>query len=938
MEQNSARHIRAFACIAGVAGVRIMRLSFFFACVVSARMEEAAGARGFTAASAPSWPELLPYDPRADPAAVVVSGSFRCTVLTDRLLRFEYAKSGAFEDRATTAFVHRRLPVPKYKASSANGTLTVRTKSLVVTWDERGEDLSSLAVAPAPGADSGFGGWRFGDGDPGNLLGTIRSLDELGPTPLNCTLNKNITVHDEGLHCAWGLVSRSGWAAVDDAETFALDGDGWWRGPNRDDEDVMLFAHGFDFKGALKDFIKVAGRAALPPRAALGVWWTRWYNINAPETRAIVDEYRSRGLPLDVFVYDMDWHRKPAWGGYTWDANLFPDPADAVRGYLKDEAGLVVLANIHDDDGVVASEDRHAAVVAAMGLPETTGDVPFELCNNSAYALALEDAVLLPLEAQGIDYWWIDWQQGGALGGCAGDRQNPTIWTARLRSTDHARRGSTKRGLVLSRWGGLGSHRYPVGFSGDVATVDWHTLAYQPYFSATAANVAYGFWSHDVVSPGFEGGASTDALEVYTRWVQWAAYSGVIRSHDRGLSAGDCDETFPATRTSDACGVVEPWGVPAKPYFAAIRAALQRRAALVPYAYTLAREAYDAGLGPLRPLYYEFPRLDAAYGCSPEDCQYFFGPDLVVAPVVAPASGAAGFLAPKRLWIPPGVWVEETSGRVFEGAADGSTYERRSYSLAETPVLVRGGAVVPTLPPPRHGDSIGAAGRPYAALVFSIYPGADRGSAKVYEDDGATTAYLRGASATLAVSYARTANGITVTLATEGAYAELPSSQDVTLRFVNAGPVAAVAVNGAKADWPFRRFSATPGAWTHEGDAAVVRVGAVPADGRATRVDVAFAADGAALAGVRGLAARGTAAKAALDAVRKTPGSQRAGFGALDRLAILGDDLARLADDAVAWLAALRGAERRLADAVAEVKATQDPGARTAHVLALLDV
>ncbi|KAH8070087.1 alpha-1,3-glucosidase [Aureococcus anophagefferens] len=534
MKQNSARHIRAFACIAGVAGVRIMRLSFFFACVVSARMEEAAGARGFTAASAPSWPELLPYDPRADPAAVVVSGSFRCTVLTDRLLRFEYAKSGAFEDRATTAFVHR--PAAVHKASSANGTLTVRTKSLVVTWDERGEDLSSLAVAPAPGADSGR--LALGASGPGNLLGTIRSLDELGPTPLNCTVNKNITVHDEGLHCAWGLVSRSGWAAVDDAETFALDGDGWWRGPNRDDEDVMLFAHGFDYKGALKDFIR--SRAARRCRAALGAWWA-----------------------------------VPAWGGYTWDANLFPDPADAVRGYLKDEAGLVVLANVHDDDGVVASEDRHAAVVAAMGLPETTGDVPFELCNNSAYAW--RRGVLLPLEAQGIDYWWIDWQQGGALGGCAGDRQNPTIWTARLRSTDHARRGSTKRGLVLSRWGGLGSHRYPVGFSGDVATVDWHTLAYQPYFSATAANVAYGFWSHDVVSPGFEDGASTDALEVYTRWVQWTAYSGVVRSHDRGLSAGDCDETFPATRTSDACGVVEPWGVPAKPYFAAIRAALKRR-------------------------------------------------------------------------------------------------------------------------------------------------------------------------------------------------------------------------------------------------------------------------------------------------------------------------------------------------------------------------
>jgi len=361
---------------------------------------------------------------------------------------------------------------------------------------------SSLSVTPNDGDTSGFPGWSFGDIDQGNLLGTIKSLDQLGPTSLNCTENSHIQVHGEDLHCAWGLISRSGWAVLDDSDTYALDSKtGWWTEPNTDLHDLYLFAHGLDYTGALKDFVQIGGKVAMPPRAALGLWWTRWFNFNSADVKKIVEDYRSRSLPLDVFVLDMDWHVKPAWGSYTWDSNLFPHPEDAIQGYLKETEGLITLANLHDDNGVVVGEAQHQAMVKMMNLPADTKDIPFSICNSSRYAKALEDGVLLPLEKTGLDYWWIDWQQGGNHGGCAGLKQNPTIWTNKLRHTDHVRRGDSKRGLVLARWGGVGSHRYQVGFSGDVKTVSWENLAYQPYFSFTATNVAYGFWSHDIVGP-----------------------------------------------------------------------------------------------------------------------------------------------------------------------------------------------------------------------------------------------------------------------------------------------------------------------------------------------------------------------------------------------------------------------------------------------------
>jgi len=89
---------------------------------------------------------------------------------------------------------------------------------------------------------------------------------------------------------------------------------------------------------------------------------------------------------------------------------------------------------------------------------------------------------------------------------------NPTIWTDKTRVTNHKRQGSNLRGFTFARFGGLGNHRYQIGFSGDVKEITWSNLAYQPYFSFTASNVGYGFWSHDIV------GLSSDH-EMYVRWV-----------------------------------------------------------------------------------------------------------------------------------------------------------------------------------------------------------------------------------------------------------------------------------------------------------------------------------------------------------------------------------------------------------------------------------
>ena len=117
------------------------------------------------------------------------------------------------------------------------------------------------------------------------------------------------------------------------------------------------------------------------------------------------------------------------------------------------------------------------------------------------------------------------------------------------------------------------------------------------------------------------------------------------------MSSGGCSFFTPGT-----CSVVMVWDVPT-PYFQANRAAMQNRVALVPYIYTAWRQAFDTGLSLIRPLYYDFPLLDAAYLAGPDGsfAQYMFGDDLMVAPVVTPADTNTT-LASKIIWIPPGTW------------------------------------------------------------------------------------------------------------------------------------------------------------------------------------------------------------------------------------------------------------------------------------------
>eukprot|EP00823_Brevimastigomonas_motovehiculus_P005518 TRINITY_DN4082_c0_g1_i1.p1 TRINITY_DN4082_c0_g1~~TRINITY_DN4082_c0_g1_i1.p1 ORF type:complete len:921 (+),score=210.99 TRINITY_DN4082_c0_g1_i1:343-2763(+) len=782
---------------------------------------------------------------------------------------------------------------------------------------------------------STFTSWHYGEKDTGNLLGTIRSLDKLGVTSLNCTENQAIIVHDESLHCEWGLIGREGWAIIDDTTDYALDPVYWWAGKNKDQVDIYLLAHGYNYKAALRDYSLIGGKVPLLPRSALGIWWSRWYDISARDTKKIMNDYQTRFLPLDVFILDMDWHTKEYWGGYSWDRRLFPHPED-IMSFVHDN-NLIVGLNIHDADGVGSNEEQHDAMARVLGLdPKTCGTIPFNMMNTS-YAYALEDVVLLALEKSGVDLFWIDWQQGGKKGGLAGDKQNPTIWTDRLRATDHLRRGVNKRGFTLARWGGLGNHRYQVGFSADVNGVNWSNLAYQPYFTLTASNVLYGYVSHDLVGP-----RTIMDYELMTRWIQWGAYSPIFRTHDRGMSWGKC-----ADEATNVCSPIEVWNVP-KVNYEMNAAAMRERASLTPYLYTAARELYDTGLSLIRPMYYEFPHSSMAYAATALGAypQYFFGPDMIVSPVVHAIDKEltkGTFMAKQAVWVPPGLWYSSCTGALVNGGDESSSSEGiiidKSWDEFQIPVYVRAGAIIPKIPL-TVGNTLGVAQRQYTSLDFWIYPGKTQYSTRVYEDDGLTLDYIdKNAFAYTTLSYVRdpALQSMSIQLQTQGSYPSLPAQRTYTVRILSALPPTMVVVNGVTLS--YARIPQQPNTWWYDGSnfALVVELASVSVQ-QVTTIKIKWNenVEDSFFSGLRGMWQHGSWCKEDLDEAKLTPGVDGVNQKYLMQLEAVSETLSYLAGvDYSAFMTELRGIRALFANSLAEIKAASITAARLHYCEAL---
>lgn len=453
-------------------------------------------------------------EPKAAPEAVVTVGNARFTVLTPQMIRMEWSEDGVFEDRASLAIINRRLPVPEFKVRKGYGRLVLKTAALKLTYRGNGSfSEDNLEVEFNTAGQRSV--WRLGMSPEGNLMGTARTLDEADGRHLP----------KDSLEL--GLLSRDGWSVIDDSRSYLFDENGWVvsRLPgNR--QDLYLFAYGHEYRRAMGDWSKVSGSAPLPPRYVFGYWWSRYWQYSDSELRDIVARLRSIDIPVDVLIIDMDWHetwglsnnpekdefgQNKGWTGYTWQKELFPSPENMFEWAHR--AGLKTALNLHPASGIQPYEEPYERFCKTYGWERSGEPVPFRI-DEKKWADTYYETVLEPIERQGNDFWWLDWQQWKTS--LWNEGLSNTFWLNHVFFNYALEHHPELRPFIYHRWGGLGSHRYPLGFSGDTI-ITWESLEYQPEFTATSANVNYGYWGHDLGGHMFHRHQGTTDSERYTR-------------------------------------------------------------------------------------------------------------------------------------------------------------------------------------------------------------------------------------------------------------------------------------------------------------------------------------------------------------------------------------------------------------------------------------
>lgn len=687
----------------------------------------------------------LDMQPQAKEAAMVSGTNYRFTVLTSRLIRLEYSSTGHFEDRATRMAINRDFPVPAYQVTEKEDMLELLTEHLRLVYNKAEFEESGLRIELRGNFSAYNSTWYYGETGV-NLKGTARTLDEA----------------DGAIELEDGLLSANGYAVVDDSSSCILLDNGWVEPRTEGCIDLYFWGYGREYRQCLKDFFHLSGKTPLLPRYALGNWWSRFYPYTEDSYHELLERFEEEQVPFSVAVLDMDWHVTnidpkygSGWTGYTWNKEYFPKP-ERFLDYLH-QKGMHVTLNVHPAEGARGCEEAYPKMAEALGKDAALEEkIDFD-ASDPEFLDAYFTYLHHPNEKMGVDFWWLDWQQKG---GSKKKGYDPLFILNHYHYLDNGRDGKVP--MTFSRYAGLGSHRYPVGFSGDTFAT-WASLDFQPYFTLTASNAGYGWWSHDI--GGHMHGTKSD--EMFVRWIQFGVFSPIMRIHSS-------DNPFfvkePWAYDSHVCGILKRY--------------LRLRHQLIPYLYTMNYRCHEEGELLIEPLYYREPFENQAYYARNE---YYFGTELLVCPITTPADGAAG-LASFDAWLPEGDWYDVFTGARYHGGKSLTLYR----SMENIPVLAKTGAIVPLASEECVENEVANP----KSLTVLVFAGAD-GSFTMYEDNLDKETMEDGSSAETQFTYTdgETA-GLVIETSDESCI--LPAERTYTVKLYGLGKAeqVTVSVNG----------------------------------------------------------------------------------------------------------------------------------------------
>jgi alpha-D-xyloside xylohydrolase len=589
---------------------------------------------------------------------------------------------------------------------------------------------------------------------------------------------------------------RIEWQKEDDEGTLRLK----WKAPPRepytslwsevgDGIDYWL-VYGPDLDAVVAGYRDLTGRAPIMPRWALGLWQSRERYKTAQESLDTLAEFRRRGIPIDTIVQDWQYWKGEQWGSHEFDPERFPDPAGWIRD-IHDRYHAHLMISVWPKF-YTTTANFQAMKERAFLYPETLKRPTTDWLGHvhSFYDAFNPDARKLfwkqmdeGLFSKGVDAWWMDATEPELVGEGTPEAlkttMNPTFLGSGARMANayvlassqavyEGQRGSDprKRVFILTRSAFAGVQRYAsADWSGDVSA-DWDTLRRQIPAGLNIALSGIPWWTTDIGGftvrrkwsrPDPRPEDVEEWRELVTRWFQFGTFCPLLRVHGQFpyREMWYFDENHRAYKTQLA--------------FDALRYRLQ------PYEYTVAADVSRHQGSIMRPLVMDFREDPQALGIAD---QFLFGPSLLVNPVTSPGATHRSVYLPSRRSDDSGGagagWYDFWTGKHLEG---GETIDAPA-PYESIPIYVKGGSILPTGPELQYTGE-----RAADPLTLWVYTGGDA-AFELYEDDGVSYAYEKGAFSTIPIRWDEKAATLTIG-ERSGSYPGMTAARDVRVVFVS---------------------------------------------------------------------------------------------------------------------------------------------------------
>jgi alpha-D-xyloside xylohydrolase len=543
------------------------------------------------------------------------------------------------------------------------------------------------------------------------------------------------------------------------------------------------FVYGPDLDDVVAGYRELTGRAPLMPRWALGLWQSRERYKTARESLDTLAEFRRRGIPIDTIVQDWQYWRPDQWGSHEFDAERFPDPAAWIREiHDRYHARLMISVwpkfytttenfRVLKEKGFLYPETLKRPTKDWLGHVHTFYDA-FNPEARKLFWSQMNEALF----SKGVDAWWMDATEpelvGEGTSAALKATMHPTALGSGARMANafalvnsqavyEGQRGADpdKRVFILTRSAFAGVQRYASAtWSGDVSA-DWASLRAQIPAGLGFTLSGVPWWTTDV------GGFAVprkwsradprpedveEWRELVTRWFQYSTFAPLLRVHgqfpNREMWFFGADEGHRAYKTQLAFD--------------------RLRYRMLPYTYSVAADVTRRHGSIMRPLVMDF-RDDPAVSAISD--QFLFGPSLLVSPVTSPGATR------RAVYLPRGAgWYDFWTGAYHEGG--GRIDAPAPYE--SLPLYVKAGSILPMGPELQHTGE-----KPADPLTLWVYQGADA-SFELYEDDGVSYGYEKGAFATVPLRWDEASRTLTVG-ARAGSYPGMAASRELRVVFVS---------------------------------------------------------------------------------------------------------------------------------------------------------